>query len=183
MDAHTLVRELSRRPAPLLVGIEGFGGSGKSTLARSLSAALAGSLTIPMDDFIVRDRVLDSRWDEGAYDHERLERDVLIPARSGSAFTYQPFDWEKNRLGKPLSFPATRIVIIEGITAYHPRIRSYYDVLIWVDTPLDVARERGRARDAGNDNAQHWDQWAATDLEHFDRNRPRERADYIISGL
>jgi uridine kinase len=74
-------------------------------------------------------------------------------------------------------------VIVEGISAYHRSIAPYYDYKIWVHTPIEVARERGRARDGSNENAQHWDLWAQYDLAYQERYHPETVADLVVSGV
>ncbi|HEX7368067.1 MAG TPA: hypothetical protein VF261_00215, partial [Candidatus Saccharimonadales bacterium] len=68
---------------------------------------------------------------------------------------------------------------VEGISCYHPDIARYYDYKIWVDTSIETAKERGRARDGNNENAQYWDLWAENDLRYQQKYHPEQVADFV----
>lgn len=177
------LRDLRRSDRTIVIGIEGFGGSGKSTIAARLRDALVSAAVVHMDSFIVKDKVLEPSWDNGAFDHTRLREQVLIPAREGLPVEYQAFLWHVNKLSDAMiQVPAVEFLVVEGISAYHPIIASYYDDKIWVDTPIEVARERGRARDADNENEAHWDLWAENDLRYLEAHRSDRVADAILSN-
>ena len=53
-------------------------------LRRTRSALKTDVAIVPMDDFIVRDRMLNDSWEHG-WDRERLIRQVLDPLRRGNA--------------------------------------------------------------------------------------------------
>jgi uridine kinase len=167
----------------VLIGIEGFGGSGKTTFATELRAALDSAYVVGLDDFIVKDKLANTPWDTGAFDHVRLQQQVLQPARTGGQARYQKLTWETGGLGEITIVSDVDFVIVEGISAYHPSIAPYYDYKIWVDTPIEVARERGRARDGSNENAQYWDLWAQYDLAYQERYHPETVADLVVSGV
>lgn len=177
-----LIEKLKALPKPALVAIGGFGGSGKSTLAAALSNALPSVAIVPMDDFIVKERILDPSWDKGAFDRARLEQQVLKPISEGQPARYQKLLWATNTLSDPIEIPKSDIIIVEGISAYHPNIAHYYDFKIWVDAPIQVARERGRARDSNNENAQHWDLWAKNDLAYQEKFHPDQSADFVFQA-
>jgi uridine kinase len=167
---------------PVLVGIDGVGGSGKSTLAYAIAERLGSdAVVIPLDDFIVRDRMLDDSW-EGGWDRDRLLKQVIAPLRRGEPVLYQRLEWSSNSLSNPIAVPAAAIVMVEGITALHPALAPYWHLTIWVETDAKVALERGRARDAGNDNAQHWELWSANDARYRVEHAPHDRADLIVHG-
>jgi uridine kinase len=180
-----IVTELRRRrrvDSIFLIAIEGFGGSGKSTFAASLQEALGSASVLTIDDFIVKERITDSSW-EDAFDRRRLESQVLIPASGNKRVSYQRLIWETNELSGPITVPNVDYLIVEGISSYHPDIAHYYGFTIWIDTPIDTARERGRARDGDNENAQHWDLWAANDLAYQAQFHPERIADSVVSGV
>jgi uridine kinase len=86
MEMSQLVAELENRLShgrPVLIGIEGFGGSGKTTFATELRPALDSAYVVGLDDFIVKDKLANAPWDTGAFDHVRLQQQVLQPARTG----------------------------------------------------------------------------------------------------
>lgn len=168
--------------SPILIAIEGFGGSGKTTLANKLRNTLQSAHVVNMDDFIVKEELTKPSWDKGGFDRQRLEKQVLLPASKQQPVQYQELIWETNTLSRLKVVPNTAYLIVEGISAYHPTLADYYDFKIWVDTPIEVAKARGKVRDAGNENVDKWDMWAQNDLAYRDEYRPEERADFVTSN-
>ncbi len=171
----------ARTHAPFVVGIEGRGGAGKSTLAAHLAAHIPDSAVIPMDDFLVREHLLDP-LNERHYDLARLEREVLIPFTQGLPVNYRRLEWASNTLMPIDGMIGSTLVILEGVCAYHPRHESYVNLRVWVETPAEVATARGRERDAGNENAQHWQTWQSADDTYVRDVGPQRRADVSIAG-
>jgi len=175
----TAIKQRARKTRPVLIGIEGYGGAGKTTLAQKLAAALGDARVISIDDFIVKEKLVEPSWDGGAFDRDRLERQVLCPARHGEPAAYQRLDWETNILSAPMAVPAVTYLIVEGISAYHPSIERYYDVKIWIETPIASAQARGHTRDGSSENAAYWELWAQNDLAYQRQYHPEARADFI----
>lgn len=73
-------------------------------------------------------------------------------------------------------------MIVEGISVYNPNLEHYYDFKIWVDTPIEVAKVRGKFRDSGNENEEKWDMWAESDLAYQVKYHPELRANLIIGN-
>ncbi|MGO8948498.1 MAG: hypothetical protein ACLQUY_12725 [Ktedonobacterales bacterium] len=134
-----------------------------------------------IDDFIVKEKLIEPSWDNGTFDLERLEKQVLLPASRGLPVSYQRLEWETNTLGDPVMIPEGDYLIVEGIASYHPSIEHYYDCKIWIDTPLEVAQKRGHARDGSNENAGYWDLWARNDIAYQQKYHPEQRADYVLA--
>jgi uridine kinase len=174
---------------PFIIGISGFGGSGKSTLAQALKQALENTLKsatiIGMDEFWnPNSDVRSSDW--MAFDRDRLEAQVLLPARSGQAIRYQEFDWQTAQLGAWQDVTANQYLIIEGISALHPNLLEHYDFRIWVDCPLETARDRGLARGyaRGNDQTEVWTtRWLPNDHDYFQKYRPDRLTDFVYSNV
>lgn len=186
MDIERIVGELKSLPVthrPVLIAIDGFGGSGKSTFAANLKMALASAFVINIDDFITKERISDLSENKNSFDRNRLKQQVLLPGSRGEQVRYQRLIWESNTLSEPIVVPNVDFLIVEGISSYHPDIASFYSLKIWIDTPMDVAKERGRARDAGNENAQSWDRWAENDLLYQQKFNPELAADLVVSGV
>lgn len=183
MDAVALAGGIARfrERGRLIVGVDGFGGSGKSTLAAAVAAQLPDAVVVPMDDFILRERVDDDSW-ERVWDRRRLIAEVVEPFRAGMPVSYRRLLWETNSLSDPISVGEVGILIIEGITALHPDLAGQYDYRIWVDAPLEIASARGRARDAGNENEHRWDRWALNDSRYLETHRPDLAADAIVAN-
>ena len=137
---------------------------------------------VSIDDYIVKEKLAVSSWDGGIFDRRRLEEQVLQHISEGNTAYHQKLLWDSNTLSAPISVPAVDYLIVEGISAYHPDIEHYYRCKIWVDTPPDLAQQRGHARDSSNENAAHWELWAENDRKYFEQYHPNEHADYIISN-
>lgn len=174
------IQTASGHTLPILIAVDGFGGAGKSTLACDLCTALGSAYVIGIDDFIVKDKVLDTSWDSGVFDYVRLENQVLRPVFNRESVQYQALIWETNSLSDFKKVPAVEYFIIEGISCTHPSIAKYYTYKIWVDTPIEVAKSRGQLRDSGNENEGNWDLWASNDLAYQEKYHPESEADFII---
>lgn len=164
-----------------LVGISGFGGSGKSTLARRLSEFLGNAPVVGMDDFWQHEADIRSA-DWPAFDRRRLEAQVLQPMQAGKLARYQRYDWSQQSLGEWVTVPKHGYLIVEGISALHPNLMPYYGFSIWVDCPLEVAKERGLARGYswGIDETTVWlERWMPNDADYFARYRPDLQASFI----
>ncbi|MBW4061040.1 hypothetical protein HJC99_00500 [Candidatus Saccharibacteria bacterium] len=166
---------------PVLIAIEGFGGSGKSTFAGQLTEALGDAAVIGIDDFIVKEKMDEPAW-EGSFDLMRLKDEVLIPASRGQTIRYHKLLWATNNLSEAINVPFASYLIVEGISSYHPDIADYYDYKIWIGTPIEVAKARGQARDAGNENESKWDVWAQSDLDYQHKYHPEQAADFTVEN-
>ncbi len=90
--------------------------------------------------------------------------------------------WADDTLSEYETIPLVKYVIVEGISSYHPDIEKYYDYKIWIDTPMELSKQRGHARDGSNENADKWDLWAQNDLEYKKKYQPEKRADIVIDN-
>lgn len=151
-------------------------------IAEKLKRLLGDAYVVSIDDFIVKERIAEASWDNGVFDRERLEMQVLKPASNGERVRYQRLIWETEELSDFLEIPRVKYIIVEGISAYHPDIASYYDFKLWIDTPLKVAQQRGRIRDGTNENAQHWGIWANNDAIYKEKYHPEKEADFIFDN-
>ncbi len=163
-----------------IIGIEGYGGSGKSTLATNLREILGNAYVINFDDFIIKNKISDA--DKSGFDKQRLEQQVLIPAKEGKFITYQKLEWVENKLSEPIRVPGCKYLIVEGISCYHPSVAKYYDYKIWVEVSVEIAKQRGskRDKDLGNDNDKLWEIWAKTDIEYQSKYHPEQQADFTF---
>lgn len=167
---------------PTMIAIEGYGGSGKSTLAEKLTQQLPNTQIIKIDSFIIKEKAQNAEPWEKVFDRKRLEKEVLEPASLGYTINYQRLDWAKNELGPIIMLPQMDYLIVDGISSFHPDIEHYYSFKIWIDTPIDTAKKRGRMRNSDNENAVLWEKWAQCDLVYQQRYHPEQRADFVIDN-
>ena len=94
------IDELIMQKEQVIVAIEGNCTAGKTTLAMKLEQ-LYDCNVFYMDDFFLRpkQRTL-KRFAEvgGNVDYERFQEEVLLPLKTGKAFTYRPFDSTKIKI-------------------------------------------------------------------------------------
>lgn len=165
-----------------LIGIDGFGGSGKTTIAKRLADYLGNAYVVGMDDFIIKEKLTVRSADEVDFDRERLSRQILAPALDNRSLRYQKLIWAENRLSEFIEIPTVDFLIIEGVSSCHPKIENYYDFKIWIDTPMEIAKARGHARDGSNENAANWEIWAENNLAYMDKYHPEQRADFAFKN-
>lgn len=152
---------VARRPGhPLRVAVDGITASGKTTLARELTAAVAAlgrsAAHLSMDGFhnprAVRHRLgRDSA--EGyyldAYDFSSFSRLVLEPLGPGGDRRYREriIDLRSDTpiSEPPVLAPEDLVLVVDGSFLQRELV---WDEVVFVDTPFEVARDRGTRRDA-----------------------------------
>ena len=110
------VDELLAEKDMILVAIDGKCTSGKTTLASQL-AEIYDCNVFHMDDFFLRpEQRTPERFAEvgGNVDYERFHEEVLLPLKSGKAFSYRPFDCSTFTLAAPVTVAPKKLNVIEG---------------------------------------------------------------------
>ncbi len=147
----------SDKSPPLVLGIAGGSGSGKSTIARSILEALPeGTGVLLQQDHYYRSQShlpIEQR-ERVNYDHpDALELDLLAEhvdsLRAGKSITRPTYDFTiHDRAKEGLRIEPTRVVVVEGILVLaDERLRSRFEVKLFVDTDADIRLMRRIRRD------------------------------------
>jgi uridine kinase len=159
----------------LVIGIAGGTGSGKTTIARRIAASVpVESVSIIEHDAYYRDRsdIPYAQRSELNFDHpDSLESELLVEhletLRSGRSVDVPIYDFTKHlrRTEKQRVLP-TPVVIVEGILVFvDEKLRSLFDIRIFVDTDPDIRVFRRIRRDIeqrGRDFASIREQYYST---------------------
>lgn len=148
---------------PLRLAVDGVTASGKSTCARWLAEAVAAggrpTAQVSMDGFHHvrshrrrRGALSGQGYYADAYDMNALIEAVLLPlGPSGDRkIRTRVMDLEADEAVEdvPIEVAENAVVIVDGTFLHRPPLAAYWDFTVFVDTPSDLARERGIARDA-----------------------------------
>lgn len=150
-----LLNTLAKRANVQVIAIDGFGGAGKSTLANLLLEKLPRSTIIRMDDYII-DKKLNNTADLIGFDRSTVINEIS-KAKKGSA----------------------QLLIIEGISSLHPDLDDYVDFKIWVNTTLEEANQRARARDVSRNHEYLRYIWDKSARAYLEKHTPHKRADFL----
>jgi uridine kinase len=152
-----MVARPSHKPPPLILGIAGGSGSGKSTIARSILAALPeGQGVLLQQDHYYRSQSHLPAAERASvnYDHpDALELDLLSGhldlLRTGSPITRPTYDFTiHDRLKEGLKVQPAPVIVVEGILVLaDDRLRSRFEVKLFVDTDPDIRVIRRIRRD------------------------------------
>lgn len=159
------------------IAIDGFGGAGKTTIAEELGSRLCDMAAIVhLDDFVDTTKFAVTSWDKGAFDRERLRRDVLKPSMS-----YQPLHYI-SRSGETVEHSNYSYLIVEGITACHPDIIDYFDLSVWVNVSLQKSIIRREERGITPDRRQFLNKWVFNDYLYSITYRPERYVDIVLDN-
>ncbi|MBX3219253.1 MAG: uridine kinase [Labilithrix sp.] len=146
----------SFRP-PLILGIAGGSGSGKSTIARAVLEALPpGRGVLLQQDHYYRSQahLPESERASVNYDHpDALELDLMTQhldaLRTGQSIMRPTYDFTiHDRLKEGLHVEPAAIIVVEGILVLaDDRLRSRFEVKLYVDTDPDIRVMRRIRRD------------------------------------
>jgi uridine kinase len=163
------------RERPVWVGIDGFGAAGKSTLAARIAAAVERADVVHVDDF----------WGPSIpeWDWARFRREVYVPLVAGGSTRYQVWDWDLDRGGEWIELAGRRIVVVEGVSCTRAEAGVTWDLTVWVESPRPVRLERALARDGAAMMPRWLEDWMPSEEAYATREHPRERVDYLVSGI
>ncbi|MDX8051127.1 gamma-glutamylcyclotransferase [Lentzea sp. BCCO 10_0798] len=185
---------------PLRVAVDGITASGKTTLARELTAAVTArgrsAAHLSMDGFhhprAVRHRQGRDSADGyylDAYDFGAFSRLVLEPLGPGGDRRYREriIDLRSDTAldEPPITAPDDLVLVVDG--SFLQR-ELKWDEVVFVDTPFEVALERGTRRDrellGGLKQAQRafGQRYHAASRRYLDEVGPAERASVVVGN-
>ena len=158
---------------PQIILIDGPAGAGKTTLSLKLQSELNCEV-------VHLDYVYDG-WDN-ALSPSLTEILVNLASsfKNGREFELPVFNWEKMTFDSIRTISPAEFLIIEGVGAGQSEVRKYAKTLYW----LEIDDETGLKRVLQRDGAQIEPQMRAfkvREAKHFEAERTREFADFIIS--
>lgn len=130
----SFINQFVKEKPHLLLAIDGRCAAGKTSLAESLQDIYKCNV-IHMDQFFLRG---EQRSEERLklpgenIDHERFLEEVLIPLRTGQAFSYRPYNCKLQEFEDAVSIQPNAIHIIEGSYSCHKNLWDYYDLRVFM---------------------------------------------------
>jgi len=154
-----------------VLAIDGRSGTGKTRLAAELSAEL-GAAVVSLEDFY-------GGWDGLDRGIGVLVSEVLEPLAAGRTVRVPRYDWVARAWGEPVVLEPPEVLIVEGVGAGARRAAAFESLLVWLEAPTAVRKQRALDRD-GETFAPYWDMWAAQEEAMLARERTQERADLVL---
>ena len=175
------IDELSTQKDMVVVAIDGKCTSGKTTLAAQL-AEIYDCNVFHMDDFFLRpEQRTPERFAEigGNVDYERFREVVLLPLKSGKAFSYRPFDCSTFTLAAPVTVAPKKLNIIEGTYSHHPYFSNSYDLKILLTVDEETQRQRILERPAFL-HKRFFEEWIPMENRYFREFDIPDRCDILV---
>jgi para-aminobenzoate synthetase len=167
-----LVASIRRRQpacgATTVVAIDGPSGAGKSEVADRLGRRL-GAMVLRVDELV-------PGWRGLAAMPPAVAHDLLAPIAAGELAAVRRWDWINGRLGELVTIRPGPFLVLDGCGSGSRVIRPFLSMLVWVDAPEAVRRERAMARD-GEVFEPWWDVWAAQERALFATEQAMAAAD------
>ncbi len=163
-----------RQPAcgtTTVVAVDGPSGAGKTRFAAGL-AERTGGRVLHLDD-------LYPGW-HGLAATPPIVAGILEAVAVGDIGLAHRWSWVRDRPGPVLRVPPAPLLILDGVGSGAAVIRPFLSLLVWVEAPTAVRKERALARDNGT-YAPHWDVWAAQERRHFTADGTRGHADLVVT--
>lgn len=169
---NTVIRQIDtllEQKEMVTVAIDGKCTSGKTTLAAILAERYDCNV-FHMDDFFLRpEQCTPDRLSEvgGNVDYVRFQEEILIPLRSGSAFSYRPYDCKTQALADPVRVSPKALNIIEGSYVLHPYFGNPYDLRILLTVSEETQRQRILRRSPFL-HKRFFDEWIPMENRYFE---------------
>jgi len=154
--------------ATTVVAVDGPSGAGKSEVADRLARRLE-AMVLRVDDLV-------PGWRGLAAMPPIVAHQLLAPVAAGEVAVVRRWNWDDDRPGELLTVLPSRFLVLDGCGSGSRIIRPYLSLLVWVDAPSDVRRERAMARD-GEVFEPWWDVWAAQERALFATDQTKAAAE------
>ncbi|MDF1499439.1 MAG: uridine kinase [Anaerolineales bacterium] len=148
---------MAEKSSPIVLGIAGGTGSGKTTVANViLNRVGAGKIAfLPHDAYYKNlDDLPRSQRDLINFDHpDSLETDLMVQhlreLRKGKPVDIPIYDFTRHsRTDRTSRIESQPVILVEGILVFaEAKLRSLFDIKIFVDTPPDIRFIRRLERD------------------------------------
>ena len=128
----------------IVIAIDGNCTAGKTTLASVLEKEYDCN-TFHMDDFFLRpEQRTPERYAQpgGNVDYERFREEVLLPLKTGKAFSYRPFSCKTFTLSEPVAVVPKALNIVEGTYCLHPYFGDAYDLKLFLSVDPELQKQR-----------------------------------------
>ena len=160
---------------PQIILIDGPAGSGKTTFAKKLQGELNCQV-------VHLDEIYDG-WDNAL--SQTLSDKLLALVDSflkGESFDLEIYNWHESKFDSSISIMPASHLIIEGVGAGQSAIRQLAATLYWVEADPEIALKRVLERDASVPEIEvQMQRWRISEAKHFEAERTREFADFIIT--
>ncbi len=138
-----------------LIGITGGSGSGKSTVVKRIKDAHPSSVLIAQDNYYKSaPHVSNSNITAFNFDHpDAFDIDLmlsnLLDLKNGKPCMMPQYDFvTHSRKDEYVKVEPEKLIIVDGLMVFHDeRIRSLFDLKLYVDTPADIRFIRRLQRD------------------------------------
>ena len=158
---------------PQIILIDGPAGSGKTTLSKELSEKL-NCQVVHLDDHY-------NGWDEAlSNDLTRVLLKIVSNFSNGIPSEIPTFNWLKAKFEGSRVIEPANTLIIEGVGSGQSQIRPFASKLYWVETEPEIGLARVLERD-GKEYEERIKSWQIREASHFQVERTRDFADFIIS--
>lgn len=178
------IRRLLHEKERVLIAIDGPCTAGKTTLA----AALAGVFdcnVFHMDDFFLQPHQRTAcRLAEpgGNVDYERFCREVLLPLKSGEAFSFRPYDCSSGSLSGAVAVTPKKLNIVEGTYCHHPSFGQCYDLRVFLTVSPATQRRRILERPAFLHD-RFFTEWIPMEKQYFAAFSVKDNSDVILEEI
>ncbi len=178
----SLIAEAMVQNPSLLVAIDGRCGAGKTTVAKRLSDKFECNVIHTDDFFLSPEKRTPERLSTpgGNIDVERFIIEVMTQLKSGTPFSYRPYDCHTGSFKAPMHVTPTKLTIIEGSYSCHPLLWDSYDLRIFVDIDEQTQLERISARNGKDAVGVFESRWIPLEEKYFEAFSIRERCDAVV---
>ena len=175
------ITRLMALQSQILIAIDGNCTSGKTTLAQKLSESYDCNV-FHMDDFFLRpEQRTPERYGQvgGNVDYERFLEEVLLPLKSGTAFSYRPFSCSTFTLSDPVAVQPKLLNIIEGTYSLHPFFGDIYNLKIRLTVTPELQRQRILERPEFL-HRRFFEEWIPMENRYFEGFHISDTADMVL---
>lgn len=165
----------------VVIAIDGNCTAGKTTLASFLEKEYDCNV-FHMDDFFLRpEQRTAERYAQpgGNVDYERFQAEILLPLKTGKAFSYRPFCCKTFTLSEPVAVMPKQLNIVEGTYCLHPYFGDVYDWKLFLSVDADLQKQRVYQRPLPVQERFFTD-WIPMEKRYFDFYKIPEQADIRV---